>query len=123
MLFSFSWATTNDLYSFATEKDHQRFEKLTQTLRCLVCQNQSLSDSDAPLAKDLRDKIYLLIQEKQSDQAIKQFLVSRYGEFILFSPSFNPRTWLLWSFPGLLLLSIFGTIYLLHLKMRKSHVQ
>jgi cytochrome c-type biogenesis protein CcmH len=103
-------AVPTDLYAFADPQESARFAKLTTELRCLVCQNQSLADSDAPLAQDLRHKIYVMMNQKQSDAAIKQFLVSRYGEFILFSPPLSKRTLLLWSFPILLFIIIFSTV-------------
>jgi cytochrome c-type biogenesis protein CcmH len=101
------WATVvfagpGDLYQFASPAASARFEALTGELRCLVCQNQSLADSDAPLAKDLRHKVYELMQSGQSDVQIKAYLVHRYGAFILFNPPVNRVTWLLWGFPGLL---------------------
>jgi len=101
-------ALPTDLYSFANQADQQRFVNLTKELRCLVCLNQSLADSDAPLAKDLRDKIVALVNAHKTDAEIRAYLVSRYGEFILFSPPVKQETWLLWGFPGLLLLGVFG---------------
>ncbi len=84
-----------------------RARNLSSELRCLVCQNQSIDDSDAPLAKDLR----LLVRERltagETDQQVQMFLVSRYGEFILLKPQWSGRTYLLWLFP-LLCLSIAG---------------
>lgn len=106
------WAASPDLYAFTSPEQSQRFGALTKELRCLVCQNQSIADSDASLAKDLRHKVYLLmVNEKKSDEEIKQFLVSRYGQFILFSPPFKGGSALLWAFPGLLLLLIFGMLF------------
>ncbi|HVY53811.1 MAG TPA: cytochrome c-type biogenesis protein [Gammaproteobacteria bacterium] len=105
---SLALAASNDIYTFNTEEDSRRFNNLTQELRCLVCQNQSLADSDATLAKDLRHKIYIMINENKSDQEIKQFLVTRYGAFILFSPPFSWKTSILWLFPAILLSAIFG---------------
>ena len=112
--FCFSQQTfsSNDIYPFSSEQENQRFLNLTQNLRCLVCQNQSLADSDADLAKDLRNKIYLLIQEKKSDEEIRQFLVSRYGQFILFSPPFLPSTLFLWLFPLILGVAMLGGLFL-----------
>jgi cytochrome c-type biogenesis protein CcmH len=77
----------------------QRARALSVQLRCLVCQNQSIDDSDAPLARDLR----LLVRERlvagDSDEAVKAYLVNRYGAFILLQPPFKPETYLLWLFP------------------------
>ena len=101
-----------DIYHFKSEQDNQRFQQLTRELRCLVCQSQSLADSDAALAKDLRHKIYSFIQEGKSDEDIRTFLVSRYGQFILFSPPFKLSTLLLWGFPLLLLAGIGLVLFL-----------
>jgi len=109
----FAFAGQSDIYAFSSEKENQRFVNLTKELRCLVCQNQSLADSDADLAKDLRNKIYLMINEKKSDEEIRQFLVSRYGEFILFSPPLSYSTLVLWGFPVLVFAGAFGGLFLL----------
>lgn len=104
-------------YSFQNQEEEQRFHVLTKEIRCLVCQGQSIADSNAPLAKDLRLKIYEMMMAQASDQDIKSYLVSRYGKFILLKPPLEKATLLLWSFPllGLLL----GLIILLkHLKSR-----
>jgi len=105
---SVALAGSADIYSFSSEQASQRFVNLTKELRCLVCQNQSLADSDATLARDLRQKVYLMIQENKSDAEIREFLVSRYGQFILFSPPLMTSTLLLWGFPGLVLAGIIG---------------
>lgn len=101
-------ASPKDTYSFNSEKNSQQFESLIHELRCLVCQNQSIADSDAVLAKDLRQKIYVMINEGKTDKEIKSYLASRYGAFILFSPPFNWQTGLLWLFPAILLTIIAG---------------
>jgi cytochrome c-type biogenesis protein CcmH len=72
---------------------------LINETRCVVCQNQTIADSNAPLANDLRGKIYQMVLEKKSDAEIQTYLVDRYGEFILFRPRFNKSTILLWVFP------------------------
>lgn len=85
--------------------EEQRALELTRELRCMVCQNQSIEDSDAPLARDLR----LLVREKvavgESNEDIRAYLVARYGDFILLRPSFNSETLLLWAAPLLALLA------------------
>lgn len=116
LIIFFSGAWAKDIYSFPSAQEHDRFIALSQELRCLVCQNQSLADSDATLAKDLRAKIYLMIQEKKTDQEIKQFLVERYGDFILFLPPVKSHTLILWGFPFILLSFIF-----IGLVMRRAH--
>ena len=77
----------------------KRFIELSSELRCLVCQNQSLLESDSELANDLKEIIYEKINEGQSNNQIKKFLVQRYGEFILFKPLFNMANLLLWATP------------------------
>ena len=77
----------------------KRFIELSSELRCLVCQNQSLLESDSELANDLKEIIYEKINEGQSNNQIKNFLVQRYGEFILFKPLFNMANLLLWVTP------------------------
>lgn len=76
-----------------------RLTQLTHEIRCVVCQNQSVADSDAPLARDLRQKIAELIAQQMTDEAIKDYLVKRYGEFILLKPRLSRATLLLWVFP------------------------
>jgi cytochrome c-type biogenesis protein CcmH len=82
-----------------------RARKLSGELRCLVCQNQSIDDSDAELARDLRRLVRERISAGESDGAIRQFLVARYGEFVLLRPPVNAKTLLLWSLPALGLLA------------------
>gem|GEM_PF-1371385 len=107
-----TYALPADLYAFSSEQDSQRFLNLTKTFRCVVCQNQSLADSDTTLAKDLRHKIYQMLNGNKSDDEIRQYLVSRYGEFILFSPLVKPVTLVLWGFPAILLTFILGGFWL-----------
>jgi len=80
-----------------------RLKKLDEELRCLVCQNQSLADSNAPLAQDLRREVRSLADAGKSDAEIKDFLVARYGDFVLYKPPVKSITWLLWFGPFLLL--------------------
>jgi cytochrome c-type biogenesis protein CcmH len=74
-----------------------RARALSAELRCMVCQNQSIDDSDAPLARDIRLLIRDRIAKGQSNDAVRDFLVSRYGDFVLLKPPFTPQTWLLWA--------------------------
>jgi len=80
-----------------------RARALSEELRCLVCQNQSIDDSDAPLARDIRILIRQRIAEGESNDAVRTYLVSRYGDFILLKPPFKPETLLLWLSPALVL--------------------
>lgn len=81
-----------------------RLLKLSEELRCLVCQNESLASSRAELADDLRREVRSLLSEGKSDQQVKSFLVERYGDFVLYRPEIKPLTWLLWFGPFVLLL-------------------
>jgi cytochrome c-type biogenesis protein CcmH len=83
--------------------DKARYKQLAQELRCLVCQNQTLADSDASLAVDLRRQLETMIIEGRSDEQIKSYLVDRYGEFVLYRPPVQGNTWLLWFGPFALL--------------------
>lgn len=80
-----------------------RLKKLEEELRCLVCQNQSLADSNAPLAEDLRREVRALAAQGKNDEEIKTFLVARYGDFVLYDPPVKRITWLLWFGPFALL--------------------
>ena len=90
---------------FRDRAEEQRFHDLTLELRCVMCQNQSLADSDAPIAHDLRREVFNLMREGRSDAEIKEFLVDRYGEFVLYRPQFGGSTLLLWLAPALILLA------------------
>ena len=88
------------------------YERLIYELRCLVCQNENLAASNADLAKDLRDEVYEMITQKNMSEAeIKDFLVERYGDFVLYKPPVKKTTWLLWGGPFVLLL--FGFVIML----------
>jgi cytochrome c-type biogenesis protein CcmH len=80
------------------------YERLTSEVRCLVCQNQTIGDSSAPLAADLRREISEMIKAGRSEEEIKVFLLERYGDFVLYKPRFKPSTAALWLAPLLLLL-------------------
>ncbi len=96
------WAI--DPLPFADGAEEARFKQLSEELRCLVCQNQNLADSDASLARDLRAEVFELMRSGKSDDEIKQFLVARYGDFVLYRPPVKPLTWVLWFGPAVLAL-------------------
>ncbi len=100
---SLAFASAIEPYDFRTEVEEIRFKALAAELRCTVCQNQSLADSDAPLAQDLRRELFLMIQDNRSDQEIRNFMVERYGEFVLYRPPLASHTLLLWGGPIVLL--------------------
>jgi cytochrome c-type biogenesis protein CcmH len=98
-----------------------RLVHISQELRCMVCQNESLSSSRAELADDLRREVRDLIRANKSDQEIKDFLVSRYGDFVLYRPEVKPLTWVLWFGPFVVLLM--AAIFLLaYLRQRRLAV-
>ena len=95
---------TLEAFKFDSKTEEQHFKDLIGELRCLVCQNQSLADSDAELAHDLRAEVYDMVQAGNSDAEIIEFLVARYGDFVLYNPPVKPSTWLIWFGPFVLLL-------------------
>lgn len=95
------------LYPLNSPKQEAQFIHLLHELRCLVCQNQDLADSNAPIAKDLRHIVYKLVKEGQSDDEVIHYLTARYGDFILFKPPVRGATFLLWFGPCLFLLAGF----------------
>jgi cytochrome c-type biogenesis protein CcmH len=90
----------------ATLDDAQqaRYDAMIRELRCLVCQNETIADSTAPLAADLRHQVETQIASGKSDVEIKQYLTDRYGDFVLYRPPFKAKTWLLWGGPFVVLL-------------------
>jgi len=93
-----------EILEFADSKQEERFTRLIEELRCLVCQNETLADSNADLAKDLKKEIYGMIQNGDTNEEIIDYLVARYGDFILFRPPFKATTYLLWLAPAIFLL-------------------
>ena len=98
-------------------KQEMRARNISKNIRCLVCQNQSIDDSTAPLAKDLRTLIRAKVQENDTDEEIYKFLSDRYGDFILLKPAFKISTFLLWSLPFVFV--IIG-IFILFVHNKKS---
>lgn len=88
-----------------------RFERITKELRCLVCQNESIADSNVELAADLRRQVREMLVAGKSDAAIFDFMTDRYGEFIRFSPPLEPKTWLIWGAPFIVLVLGAGIVY------------
>jgi cytochrome c-type biogenesis protein CcmH len=109
-----------DTFEFASEADRQRYRSLVEELRCPKCQNQNIADSDAPIAMDLRAQVYAKLEEGQSDAQIMDYLVSRYGDFVLYKPPVTARTLLLWYGPGALLAGGFLLLGVIVLRRRRS---
>ena len=109
-----------DPLPFKDRAEEVRFQQLTRQLRCLVCQNQDLADSDADLAKDLRKQVFDLMRSGKSDAEIKQYLVARYNDFVLYNPPLKPGTWLLWFAPFALVL--IGAIVVLRILRQRARL-
>jgi len=92
-----------DPMPFTDRAEEVRFKDLLYELRCLQCQNQSLADSDADVARQLREEVFRLMREGHSNDEIKDFLIARYGEFVLYRPRVESSTWLLWFGPFVIL--------------------
>jgi len=97
-------APPSEPMTFETEDQEVRYQKLIRELRCTVCQNQNLIESNAPLANDLRRQISLMIRDGAESQEIVDYMVARYGDFVLFRPPMNATTYLLWFGPIAMLL-------------------
>ena len=99
-------------FEFEQVEQQQRYQKFIEEVRCLVCQNQSLADSNAGLAQDLRQEIFEMISTGMDDREITDFLVKRYGDFVLFRPPVKGTTWLLWFAPFIFLITaIIAVVY------------
>jgi len=101
-----------DVYEFNSQQDEQRYQHLITEMRCPMCQNQNLNGSDSQIAKDLRRELHRLITEGESDKDIKNYMVERYGDYILYRPRLTENTLFLWFTPialltlGLVILTI-----------------
>ncbi len=118
LLTSLSYAEIEH-HDFQSLEQEQSYQTLISELRCLVCQNQTIADSNADLAKDLRRQVYEMLQQGQSQQQIADFMTERYGDFVLYNPNFNLKTGLLWLGPALFLL--IGLIAVLLFALKKTN--
>ena len=112
-----------DEKTFTDDSNQLRYDTLMEELRCLVCQNQSLADSGAGLAQDLRKKVVAMIENGSDDQEIKDYMVQRYGEFILYRPRLNYSTVMLWFGPFILLVVAIGIIMRIIRSSQSSHTK
>jgi cytochrome c-type biogenesis protein CcmH len=99
----------------------QRLIAIAEEMRCLVCQNESLAGSRADLAEDLRRELRTLIRQGKSDEEIRDFMVSRYGDFVLYRPRVKPETWLLWAGPFVLMITAM-IVLMVYLRRRNRAV-
>lgn len=102
-----------ELFEFNSEQQRQEAVQLAKSLRCPQCQNQNLVESNSPVAKDLRLKVYQMVKEGKSDDEIIEFMIHRFGDFVLYDPALSKQTVVLWFFPILLL--VMGLIYAVRL--------
>ena len=103
---------------FSTPEHEQRYRTLVDELRCLVCQNQTIAESNADLASDLRREVYRMVEDGRSEDEIAGFMVARYGDFVLYRPPLRGDTILLWAGP-FLLAAIGLTVLAVHLRRRR----
>ena len=115
-----AFAQAIDPLPFKNHAEEVRFQNLTRELRCLVCQNENLADSNADLARDLRHEVFELMQSGKSDEEIKQYLVDRYSDFVLYDPPVKSSTMLLWFGPLAILLA--GGVVVVVTVRRRSRV-
>jgi cytochrome c-type biogenesis protein CcmH len=106
VLLSASGHAADTPLGFSDKARQAEFETLLEELRCLVCQNQSLADSHADLAQDLRQEVYRMLDEGRSRAEVLEFMVARYGDFVLYRPPVKSTTWLRWGAPLLLLVGV-----------------
>lgn len=109
-----------DTFEFASEAERQRYRSLVEELRCPKCQNQNIADSDAPIAMDLRNQVYRLLEEGKSNAQIQDFLVTRYGDFVLYKPPVTGRTLLLWYGPAAFLVVGFAVLGVMLWRRRRQ---
>ena len=114
LLFSISVSSAPiETFKFDSPDKEKSFHKLSDELRCLVCQNQNIAESNAGLAKDLRLEIYTMLSEGKSEEEIVDFMVQRYGDYVLYRPPFKPMTWLLWFGPAMIFVA--GLVFVVRL--------
>jgi len=109
-----------DTYEFKDEQERERYRTLTEELRCPKCQNQNIADSNAPIAMDLRQEIFRMLDEGQSNEQIVDYLVARYGDFVRYKPPVNAKTFLLWYGPAGLLVLGFGVLVVILVRRRRG---
>lgn len=107
-----------DTYDFKSVDEEQQFRELTNQLRCPKCQNNSIADSNAIIATDMRAKVYELMQQGYSKQQVIDYMVDRYGNFVTYQPPVNAATIILWAGPVLFLLM--GGLFIVRLSRRKT---
>lgn len=119
MLIPHAGAAPIDSLKFADQVQEDRFKRLIEEIRCVKCQNTTIAGSNADLARDHRMKVYQMMKQGKSDWEIREWFVARYGDFVLYRPKVDSRTWLLWGLP-LLLLPIGGYLLLVQIRRQRT---
>ena len=109
------------IFNIAYAENNQEYNKIIENLRCLVCQNQSLSESDSNLAKDLRLKVKTMLESGKSEDDIYKFMSDRYTDYVLYNPPVKKSTWFLWYSPFLILLISLFYLFLIFKKNKKKY--
>lgn len=112
-MFAVPLSAGSEVYAFDTDEQRERFQRFTHELRCPKCQSQTLAGSDAMISRDLKRELHRLIAEGKTDEEVVDFMVSRYGDFVLYRPPLQANTYLLWFGPALLVLvglGVFGWV-------------
>tara|TARA_R110000737_G_scaffold54093_1_gene76202 strand:- start:644 stop:1093 length:450 start_codon:yes stop_codon:yes gene_type:complete len=121
MLLSFASYASEETYQFETDAQSTMFFELTKELRCPMCQNQNIADSDAMIAADLRRKVYQLVNEGQSREQIIDYMKQRYGDFVYYQPPVNATTVWLWLLPVIFVL--LGIVLVVRSRQQKPVTQ
>ncbi|MEA2118939.1 cytochrome c-type biogenesis protein [Halovibrio sp. HP20-50] len=110
-----------ELREFDDPVKEKRYHDLTSSMRCPLCENQAIDDSDAPISADMRERVYRLIEDGQSDTEIINHMVQRFGEYILYNPRLENRTYLLWGLPfALVLLGVVIVVLMIRARRHAS---
>ena len=120
LLFQISFAESIEAKDFESLDQERRYYTLIEDIRCPVCQGQSIGGSNSSLAKDLREQVRQMILSNKSNEEIYQFMVDRYGDFVVFKPPINSKTYLLWFTP--LFFLVFCFIYLIRSTRVKNEI-
>lgn len=112
-------AESIEVRHFDDSVTEQRYRSLTASLRCPKCENQAIDDSNSPIAGDMRDRVYAMLQDGRSDMEIRDHMVQRFGDYVLYNPRLEGRTYLLWGLPaGLVVLG--GVLVALMVRARRN---
>ena len=120
LLAPMAWAAPIDSFSFEEQQQEDRYKRLIEEIRCVKCQNTTIAGSNADLARDHRMKVYEMMKQNKSDREIREWFVVRYGDFVLYRPQVDSRTWLLWGLP-LLLVPAGIVLLMMQMRRRRTH--